>query len=356
MVPELDNKTLEAIVHPDGGAGLNKIIGGDAATNPVQRGETFVAVSDGDFLWDRWQYLKTLSSAIHTASRVTGESDGRKAFRIETTTADAGAAGEFVLVRQGVEGFNIVPLIDGGLFVSGRIRSDVTGIICFSFLNSGKDRSFVKEINILAVDTFQDVAFFVDPLPTGGGTWDFTINVGLNFNIAMDVGSTFHTTPDAWQTGEFYGTSNQVNRNASIGNNIEYDKIQVEAGDTPHAFENLLADDVTAQCQRYLFMLTGAISRFGAGFANQTTQAFVTVHFPVTMRAVPVGSHNGISTIQVNHAITQSSTITTSLTFQRSVNHFDGNALFSGATFTAGEGTHFSMSSASSFIKMQAEI
>jgi len=253
-VDQIDNKTLDHLVHPGGGGSdKNLLIGSDFNTNPKDFGTSSPALANLDFIANRWQYLKTLSSAIHTGSIVAGEGDGRKALRLETTTADAGAAGEFVAIRQGIEGFKITPLIDGGAFVSGRIASDVTGIVCFAFQNSGKDRSFVKEIDILVADTPQDVAFTVDPLPTDdtGSTWDFDTGVGLNYLITMDAGSTYQTTADAWQTGQFFATANQVNRNASIGNYIEIDQHQVEVGATDTGFEFLHEENVLSKCQRY---------------------------------------------------------------------------------------------------------
>lgn len=279
-------RTAQAIQFQVGSPGnKNKIAGGDFATNPMQRGESFAAVANNDYTADRWMYEKLGSSAVHTVSRVTGESDGRKALRVETTTADATvAAGDLVQILQPVEGFNIVPLVDGGAAFFTRIRSDVTGIIAFSFRNSGLDRSYVAEVDILLANTFQNVEIIIPPFDTGG-TWNYIGGIGLEVGIVLMVGSTFQTTVDVWQTGNFSGTSNVVNRCASIGNHIEFDKVQLEKGAVRTDFEDLTIGNVRILCERYYQLQEVQL----AGFSNIAGSVSQKYKFALktTMRAPP---------------------------------------------------------------------
>ena len=278
-----DNKILDT--YQKIGLFKNKLRNADFFTNPWQLGESFPAVANNAYTADGWKWVNT-TSAIHTISKVAGEGDGRSAMRIETTTADTAAISELTLITQPIEGFLIIPLIDGGLFVIGRLRSDTTGIICFSFRNSANDRSFVHEEDILIADTFQDVAFFVDPLPTGGGTWDFETGIGLTFAIALDVGSDFETgTPDTWVTGNFVSTANNVNRSANIGDYIEFDRMQAEEGKVPTNYAHVDIEVDLERAERYYF----EFEHFQGFFAAAASQ-FITITqpYPVAMRIQPV--------------------------------------------------------------------
>jgi hypothetical protein len=64
-------------------------------------------------------------------------------------------------------------------------------------------------------------------------------------------GSAFNTTPDSWQTGNFLGTSNQVNACDSTSNDFLITGVQLEEGDVATPFENRTFADELRLCQRY---------------------------------------------------------------------------------------------------------
>ncbi|MAF43643.1 MAG: hypothetical protein CMI54_05685 [Parcubacteria group bacterium] len=274
-----------------GSAGKNKIIGGDFATNPWQRGTSFAAMANETFMADRWIYGNN-TTAVHTGSKVTGESTGRNALRIEATTADAAvAAGDLTQIVHKIEGYNIVPLLAGATF-SCRVKSDVTGLLPFAFRNASPDRTYVAEIDILAADTWQDVEIVIPAFPSAG-TWDYTNGEGLHVSFSLAVGSTYHTTADAWQTGNFMGTSSSVNRNASIGNYVEIDQVQMEAGTEKTTFENLLVNEVLRLCHRYF--IKQSFQKYGWNKTGATT-ATGTEQLPERMRGAVSATANSSNT------------------------------------------------------------
>jgi hypothetical protein len=64
-------------------------------------------------------------------------------------------------------------------------------------------------------------------------------------------GSTYHTTADAWQTGNFYATSNQVNACDNTANNFRLAQVKLEQGQVATPWKARLFEEELALCQRY---------------------------------------------------------------------------------------------------------
>jgi len=281
------------------GGAKNKVVGGDFATNPFQEGETFVSPGSGVYVADQWQYGTSGAGAV-TISRVAGESDGRKALRIEVTTADASlAASDLYIIQQRIVGFSIIPLLDGAA-ISFRVRSNITGLLAVSLKNAGADRSFVSMIDILVANQWQD-AIIIVPDFDNTGTWDYEDGLGLTLGILMATGSDRETSVlDSWETGNFVSHSTSVNRMAANTNFIEFDQSQLEVGNIATDFENLDRDDVVEACQ-YFFAKTFDIDVVPAEGVNNYNGAITSVShltfsgtsfiadwkYPVTMRTNP---------------------------------------------------------------------
>jgi hypothetical protein len=92
------------------------------------------------------------------------------------------------------------------------------GTYCAAARNGGLTRSCVKEFIVTAgqanTDTIQSVTF---PAETAG-TWDEANGVGIYLSIALAAGSTYRTTPNTFQNGNFIGTSSILNGMASASN------------------------------------------------------------------------------------------------------------------------------------------
>jgi len=351
-----DERGLEAsILLPTGGA--EALIASDFSTNPFQRGISFAGLTSNTYVADRWEFEDGDGDAIHSADQVTGESDGRKALRIETTTAETSAptAGSFTSIGQHIEGFNIVPLIGGGCYVSGRIRSNVTGIIAISLQNLGADQSYVHEETIAVADIFQDVGFAVPALPSGSGTWDFTIGRGLSVRTLFGSNADVKTsTLDTWQAANFVNSTNAIDRNITLNAYVEIDQSSVIPGQSKKPFQSKVVDRVLASCQRYYHRVTGNIIHFAPGFANTTSQAVPNYDFPVVMRASPAVNHSGVAGFRVNHSITQLTTPTV-FTFLPTVYGWAGNVA-TAAVLTAEEGITMQIINSSHFIESDAEL
>jgi len=288
----------------------NAIINGDF--NIWQRGTSFTSVGAGVYTSDRWQYGKngamvhdiTLSSDVPTVAQA-----GRlikNSLKIDCQAVDASiASSEYAMLSQNIEGYNFVPLAQKTMTLSFWVKATKTGIYSVSFRNGGPDRSYVAEYTVNVSNTWEFKTLTILPSPASG-SWDYTNSRGLSVDFTLAVGSTFQTTKDAWQTGNFLGTSNQVNACDSTSNDFLITSVQLEEGDVATPFENRTFADELRLCERYFEMLESGI----IGAANAGT-SYAYWAYKTKKRATPTflsgaGSQFASAyTVNLTHVIVQ---------------------------------------------------
>ena len=302
-----DITSLGAVTSINGGQfGLrNKIINGKMEI--AQRGTSFAGFTAGYSL-DRWQvYLagSVVATVTQQADAPSGD-EFQSSYRYAVTTADASiAAGDYAIIRQSVEGYNARDLIGRTFTLSFWVRSSKTGAHCIVLQNSGSDRSYVSEYTINAANTWEKKSITVSGGLVTAGTQNWTTGVGVSVSWALAAGTTAQTTANAWQTGSFLATANQVNCLDTIGNIFAITGVQLEVGSVATPFEHRPYGMELALCQRYysrVVSLTGicaGAATFGAAIV-----------YPVEMRASPTFSLSAVLKITDTVAadFTQSST------------------------------------------------
>jgi len=280
----------------------NKIINGDMTI--AQRGTSFAAIANATYSLDRWIYTK-VGSVVQTVTQSTdvptfGTSGNFKySLGIQTTTADVSiAAGDVCAIGQRIEGFNVRDLVGKDITLSFRVKGAKTGTHCVAFRNSGVDKTYVAEYTINSANTWETKSVTITGGLTTDGTWDYTSGVGLNITWALSCGSTFQTTAGSWQTGNFLGTSNQVNETDSVSNNFYITGVQLEIGSVPTEFETRSYSQEFSLCSRYFQWVQCGASIYIAGAGSL---GLVPLQFP-QMRAVPTGG-----SIVTDPNVTQSS-------------------------------------------------
>jgi hypothetical protein len=284
----------------------NAIINGDM--NIWQRATSFSSIADSAFFADRFAYYK-VSAAVHDISRSTDVPSVAQAGRlfnysalIDCTTVDSSiAAGDYVMIRQNIEGFNWLPLAQKTFTLSFWVKATKTGTYCVSFNNSTSDRSYVAEYTISVSDTWEFKTITVSASPSAG-TWDYTTGIGLKITWVLAMGSTYHTTANAWQTGGYLATANQVNACDNTANNFRLTGIKMEPGSVATMSMPLKFDEELAACQRYfcknsdpsVYATNGAAYTTAGMFLSTTLSSYSTtagysswIPFPVTMRTTP---------------------------------------------------------------------
>jgi len=235
----------------------NYLINGDMRI--AQRGTSFAAIGTGVYSLDRMIYNK-VGAMVHTVSQDTDVPTVAQAnylyqnsLRLNLTTPDTAiAAGDFTQIGQHVEGYNWANMAQKPFTLSFWVKATLVGTYCVSFINSGSDRSYVAEYTINTTNTWEYKTITVSASPTAG-TWDYSTGVGLRVRWALATGTTFQTTANTWQTGNFFATSNQVNGTNTGATDFRLTGIVLNEGSAALPF-TLFGQDFAGEvraCQRY---------------------------------------------------------------------------------------------------------
>lgn len=259
----------------------NAIIGGDFDLNPFQRGSNFVAVATGTFIADRFQYFNVSGSTI-TASRVvdspvintvyknkTMDNFNQNSLQLNVTVADVAiGAGEFVEIRQTIEGIFWKTLAQVPITLSFWHKHTKAGIYCVGLRNTGNDRSYVAEYTQAVSNVWEFDQIVISASPAAG-TWNYTNLVGLKVSFMMACSGTLATAPNIWTVGNFLASPNQVNGLDTIGNNFIISQVQLEVGSAASRFELRDFERELALCQRYyeksFALATAPVQNAGVG-------------------------------------------------------------------------------------------
>lgn len=251
-----------------------------------QRGATFTSIATGAYSADRYSYQQPAGAAVHTITQSTdvptvaqSGSLSLYSLKIDCTTADASiAATDRCFLNHAIEGFDFLAIAQRAFTLSFWVKATKTGIYCVAFRNSGADRSYIAEYTVNTTATWEYKTITVAASPTGG-TWDYTTGVGLNVVWTLFCGSTYQTTANAWQTGNFVGTSSQVNAADSTANDFYLSQIMIVPGSTAYPIQPKSYAEDLAKCQRYaqvysghmlgLAFNTNALSTYGMGLITE---------------------------------------------------------------------------------------
>jgi len=309
-------------------------------TNPSmqisQENSTVAGGTTGYHAADEWAMFFSTSAGVLSFQNVVSVTPNgeRNRVRLSVTTADAAlAAGEFLYIRQMMEGYTVAALQWGTASAKTlRLRfgfKGPAGTYTVAVRNSANDRAYVREFTISGgqanTDTEQSLTFPGDT----AGTWLNTNGIGIQLIFALATGSTFQTTPNAWQAGSFFGTAASSN-GLAVNTNV-FELFDVSAyGD----FEGIagvsrwvspLVNEVLARCQRYY--VNNSFLKF-TGDTTNTVAYGVMAFFPVAMRAAPTIAQVNVSNTNfgATPGIFAGSNTTTSFQSQRTATGTGGGA------------------------------
>lgn len=225
-----------------------------------QRGTSFAAIANAAYHADRWS-VRYVTAGVATITRSTNVPTVAQAgllfnysLEVDVTTIDSSiAAGDFFAVTQRIEGYNWRPFAQRQFTLSFWVMSTKTGTHCVAFRNNAAgtpDRSYIGTYTINTTNTWEYKTVTVTASPSAG-TWDYTTGSGLEVSFILAAGSTFQTTAGAWQTGNFYGTSAQVNCLDSTSNFFRLTGVRMELGNAASPLEFMPFGRELRRCQRY---------------------------------------------------------------------------------------------------------
>jgi len=250
-----------------------------------ENGTTLTALSSGDYIVDMFQVM--FGGAMAFSGQQNDEvpnTDSQYSCLLDCTTIDSSiAAGDYAYIRTFIEGYNFRPYVGKTATLSFWVKADKVGVYCISFRNSGFDRSYVTEYTINNSDTWEKKSITLD-FDYTGGTWDYTNSYGLSISWILACGSTYQTTADTWQAGNYFATSNQVNACDSVANNFRISQVQLNEGSSALPFEHENIGTTLAKCQRYYEEIETRYRGFSTA-ANQL--AYYDAWYKVEKRDIP---------------------------------------------------------------------
>jgi len=259
----------------------NRIINGDMRV--FQRGAN--ATTNASYSVDRWALGFTSTGTTQLGQSQLFPTGFTDSLIFDVGTADTSiAAGEHAFMYQPIEGNNIFDLSWGGasaksVTLSFWVYTTTIGTFCVALRNSPATLSYIAEYTVNVANTWEYKTVTV-PGPTTG-TWATNNATGLIVAFTVAVGTTFQTTANAWNAGNFLGTSNQVNLLADAANAFRVTGVQLEVGTVATPFERQLYNAQLAQCQRYFQLMDMGYVYGYATSGNQITSNYT---FPVAMR------------------------------------------------------------------------
>jgi hypothetical protein len=224
-----------------------------------QRNTTFTGMSGSVRIVDQCLYVSgggftgvyTGSQSTDVPTEVESGIKSNYSLKLDCTMADASiASGEYSFIRRAIEGYDYAPLKDNTVTLSFWVKATKTGVYCVGFQNNGQDRSYVAEYTVESASTWEKKTITLT-LDQSGGTEDFTNGAGLYISFALSMGSTRHTTPNAWQTGNYFATANQVNACDNTANEFYLAQLKLELGNVATPIVPRPFSEELELCKRY---------------------------------------------------------------------------------------------------------
>jgi hypothetical protein len=265
----------------------NRIINGAMVIDQRNAG---AAVTATTYCPDRWR-VENVSDASFSAQQVSDAPTGFvKSLKWTTTTADASlAAGQYALVRQGIEGYNTADLMWGTasaatITVSFWVKSTLTGTFGATLSNTAFDRSYPFTYTISVANTWEYKTITIPGDTTG--TWEITNNsAGIQLYFGLGTGSTYSGTAGAWAASGLLSVTSAVSVIGTLNATWQITGVQFEKGSTATAFDYRPFGTELALCQRYYYQ--ELVSLIASGIAFDTIEAQVRFQYPVQMRISP---------------------------------------------------------------------
>jgi len=243
---------------------------------------------------DQWAMYHDQDGTLtigQVASTTPGGSPNR--VRMTVTSPDTSiAAGQYAIFRQYIEGYRTADLRWGTAnAVDVVLRfgfKGPAGTYAVAIQNQDANRSFVREFTISGgdanTDTLQTLTFPGDT----SGTWDTDNTASLQVIFVFATGSTYRGTADAWQAGNYVGTSSTSNGIGTTSDVFEIFDVGLYAdpdstGVAPR-FELPHYDIDLLECQRYYVQFNNVITYYPG---SRSFSVYESTQLPTDMRVTP---------------------------------------------------------------------
>ena len=241
----------------------NRIINGDMRIDQRNNGAAVNANSStAPYSTDRFNVNVGGSSAVIACQQVSDAPVGFvNSLRLTVSTAATPSSGQFLFLRQIIEGFNIADFGWGTataqtVTLSFWVKASISGTYSAFAINSAEDRSYVATFTVNATNTWEYKTITIVGETTG--TWLTNNSNGIRLGFDLGSGSNFNGTANAWQTGWRQRTSGTVNWVGTSGATFQVTGVQLEKGSTATSFDYRPYGTELQLAQRYYQLCNAA--------------------------------------------------------------------------------------------------
>ena len=238
-------------------------------------GASVTNIAGNVFDVDRWAIGGSITSkytAQRNAGSVTPPTGFTNYLGMTSSSAYSVLTGDYFLVSQAIEGYNVADLGFGtasasSVTLSFLVRSSLTGTFSGSICNSNATRNYVFNYTISAANTWTAISVTIPGDTTG--TWATDNTAGLVFRFGLGCGATFTGTAGSWGSSNFVQSTGSVSVVGTSGATFYVTGVQLEKGSTATAFDYRPYGTELSLCQRYYeksydqTIVPGAVSNLG---------------------------------------------------------------------------------------------
>ena len=268
----------------------NRIINGEMDIDQRNNGAIVSASGGGAYAVDRFVSFAS-GGGVYTTQRSTDVPTGQSfvnSIASTVTTTDSPTGGDYYLIQQSIEGFNISDLRWGTasarpVTISFWVKSSIAGTYTVAFRNSAFNRSYRATYTINSANTWEFKTITIPGDTTG--TWLINNDTGIRVGFTLGAGSDFIDTGNVWSALEDFAATGQTQWIATSGATFFLTGVQVEVGTVATSWDFRSIGTELALCQRYGLRIEQQQNTGGTSATSTTTNVRFT--FPVTMRATP---------------------------------------------------------------------
>jgi len=262
----------------------NRIINGAMVIDQRNAGAS-VTPTDGQYTLDRWQGWASAAgkySIQQNAGSVTPPAGFTNYLGVTSLSAYTVNSGDYISIRQCVEGYNMADLMWGTanaktVTLSFWVRSSLTGTFGGVLKNADNTRSYPFTYTISSANTWEYKTITI--AGETSGTWLTTNGNGIALIFGLGVGTTFQGTAGSWASANYWNATGATSVVGTNGATFYLTGVQLEVGSTATSFDYRPYGTELQLCQRYY-----SIIYVSADWDSANTWAAQGITFPATMR------------------------------------------------------------------------
>ena len=232
----------------------NRIINGAMVIDQRNAGASITQGTGNTFPVDRFFITGSVASKFTAQQSSTAPSGFNKSLLITSSSAYSVLAGDFFVLAQNIEGYNVADLNWGTanaktVTLSFQVYSSLTGTFGGALVG-GSTYSYPFTYTISTANTWTTISVTVAG-PTSGGTWDITNGSGLIVRFGLGVGTTYSGTAGSWTANNYFSATGATSVVGTNGATFYITGVQLEKGSTATSFDYRPYGTELQLCQRY---------------------------------------------------------------------------------------------------------